>query len=36
VNSRIDTRFAALKAAGRTGLIPFVTAGDPDPDAMVA
>jgi tryptophan synthase alpha chain len=36
VNSRIDTRFAALKAAGRTGLIPFVTAGDPDPESMVA
>jgi tryptophan synthase alpha chain len=36
VNSRIDTRFAARKAAGRTRLIPFVTAGDPDPDAMVA
>jgi tryptophan synthase alpha chain len=29
--SRIDRRFAALKAAGRTGLIPFVTAGDPLP-----
>ncbi len=27
--SRIDRRFARLKAAGRTGLIPFVTAGDP-------
>ena len=27
--SRIDRRFAALKQAGRTGLIPFVTAGDP-------
>jgi tryptophan synthase alpha chain len=36
VSSRIDTRFAALKAAGRTGLIPFVTAGDPDPESMVA
>ena len=34
--NRIDTRFAELKAAGRTGLIPFVTAGDPLPDAMVA
>jgi tryptophan synthase alpha chain len=33
--SRIERRFAALKAAGRTGLIPFVTAGDPLPDAMV-
>ena len=34
--SRIDRRFAALKAAGRTGLIPFVTAGDPSPEHMVA
>jgi tryptophan synthase alpha chain len=34
--SRIDHRFAALKAAGRTGLIPFVTAGDPAPEHAVA
>ncbi|MGB3840281.1 MAG: tryptophan synthase subunit alpha [Rhodanobacter sp.] len=34
--SRIDTRFAQLKATGRTGLIPFVTAGDPSPQHMVA
>lgn len=34
--SRIDRRFAALKVAGRTGLIPFVTAGDPLPQHMVA
>jgi tryptophan synthase alpha chain len=34
--SRIDRRFAELKAAGRTGLIPFVTAGDPLPQAAVA
>ena len=34
--SRIDRRFAALKTAGRTGLIPFVTAGDPSPEHMVA
>jgi len=27
--SRIDERFAALRAAGRTGLIPYVMAGDP-------
>jgi len=33
--NRIDARFAELKASGRTGLIPFVTAGDPLPDAMV-
>ncbi|MEO7876093.1 MAG: tryptophan synthase subunit alpha [Dokdonella sp.] len=34
--SRIDTRFAALKLSARTGLIPFVTAGDPLPEATVA
>lgn len=33
--SRIDTRFAELKTAGRTGLIPFVTAGDPSPEHAV-
>jgi tryptophan synthase alpha chain len=33
--SRIERRFAALKSAGRTGLIPFVTAGDPLPEAVV-
>ena len=33
--NRIDTRFAALRARGRTGLIPFITAGDPSPDATV-
>lgn len=33
--SRIDRRFAALKAANRTGLIPFVTAGDPAPAHML-
>ena len=32
--TRIATRFAELKAAGRTALIPFVTAGDPLPDAV--
>ena len=30
-DSRIPRRFAALKAEGRAGLIPFITAGDPDP-----
>lgn len=30
--SRIDARFAALKAEGRAGLITFITAGDPDHD----
>ena len=34
--NRIDVRFAELKAAGRAGLIPFVTAGDPLPDGAVA
>lgn len=33
---RIDARFAALRASGRKGLIPFVTAGDPLPEATVA
>jgi len=33
--NRIDQRFAELKARGRTGLIPFITAGDPSPDATV-
>ncbi|HET9483045.1 MAG TPA: tryptophan synthase subunit alpha [Xanthomonadales bacterium] len=31
MDNRIDRRFAALRAASRKGLIPFVTAGDPDP-----
>lgn len=34
--NRIDSRFAELAAAHRTGLIPFVTAGDPSPEATVA
>lgn len=29
--NRIDLRFEQLRAAHRTGLIPYVTAGDPDP-----
>jgi tryptophan synthase alpha chain len=29
--SRIDARFAALKAEGRAALVTFITAGDPDP-----
>ncbi|MCY0386451.1 tryptophan synthase subunit alpha [Robbsia sp. Bb-Pol-6] len=33
--SRIEKRFAALRAAGRKGLIPFITAGDPDPARTV-
>jgi tryptophan synthase alpha chain len=30
--SRIATCFSALHAQGRTALIPFITAGDPDPE----
>jgi tryptophan synthase alpha chain len=33
--SRIDATFAALRAQGRKGLIPFLTAGDPDPARTV-
>ena len=33
--NRIDTRFAALAAAGRKALVPFITAGDPSLDATV-
>jgi tryptophan synthase alpha chain len=33
--SRIDRRFAALAAARRTALIPYVTAGDPSPELTV-
>ena len=29
-SGRIARRFAALRQAGRSGLIPFITAGDPD------
>jgi len=32
---RIDDRFAALRAQGRKGLVPFVTAGDPSLAATV-
>lgn len=32
---RIDKRFSELAARRRTGLIPFITAGDPLPAAMV-
>lgn len=31
MSNRIDRRFEALSTAGRTALIPFITAGDPDP-----
>jgi tryptophan synthase alpha chain len=33
--SRIQQRFASLKSAGRTALIPFITAGDPNPQVTV-
>ena len=33
--NRIDSRFAELKGAHRTGLIPFVTAGDPSTEGVV-
>jgi tryptophan synthase alpha chain len=33
--SRIKTTFAALAAQGKKGLIPFITAGDPDPARTV-
>jgi len=33
--NRIDIRFAALRAAGRKALVPFLTAGDPSLEATV-
>lgn len=33
--SRIAGRFAALAAAGRKGLVPYIAAGDPSPDLTV-
>lgn len=33
--SRIPSRFEVLKGQGRTALVPFVTAGDPDPSVTV-
>ena len=33
--SRIERRFAALKAEGRAGLVTFVTCGDPDYDVSL-
>lgn len=33
--NRIDARFRALRASGRTGLIPYITAGHPHPDMSV-
>jgi tryptophan synthase alpha chain len=34
--SRVGARFARLRADGRKALVPFVTAGDPSREAMVA
>jgi tryptophan synthase alpha chain len=34
--SRISARFAELKAAGRKAFIPFISAGDPDPETSFA
>ncbi|TAM99421.1 MAG: tryptophan synthase subunit alpha [Rhodanobacteraceae bacterium] len=36
MSDRIASRFSALRAQKRTALIPFITAGDPLPDATVA
>ncbi|RDH84846.1 MAG: tryptophan synthase subunit alpha [endosymbiont of Galathealinum brachiosum] len=33
--SRLQTRFDALKAADKTALVPFITAGDPHPSVTV-
>ena len=35
MSDRIERRFASLAGQGRAALIPFVTAGDPDPDWTV-
>lgn len=34
--ARIDARFAALKAEGRAGFVPYVMAGDPDHETALA
>jgi tryptophan synthase alpha chain len=34
--SRIEDKFAAVKAQGRAALVTFVTAGDPDPETSLA
>jgi tryptophan synthase alpha chain len=36
MTTRIDTRFAELKAQGRVALVTFLTAGDPDGDTSLA
>lgn len=36
MTNRLDVRFAALKEEGRAGLVPFITAGDPNADLSAA
>src|ERR671938_441696 len=36
MSTRIEKRFAALKAQGRAGLVTFITAGDPDAETSLA
>jgi len=36
MSTRIDTRFAELKAQGRAALVTFLTAGDPDGETSLA
>jgi tryptophan synthase alpha chain len=36
MTTRIDKRFAALKAEGRAALVTFITAGDPDEETSLA
>src|ERR1700704_3049348 len=36
MTTRIDKRFAALKAEGRAALVTFLTAGDPDAETSLA
>ena len=36
MTTRIDRRFAELKAQGRAALVTFLTAGDPDPETSLA
>ena len=36
MTTRIDRRFAALKAEGRAALVTFIMAGDPDYDTSLA
>ena len=35
MSTRIDRRFAELKQQGRAALVPFITAGDPDPETSL-